>query len=242
MGDDLAGISQQGVEHASLAEAPALHNLLDFFEHRGPPVALIQRGRAVSEEFMQDLDAAGHRAFKSLFRTTSTASGREKVFTAVDGLSSNERSREDQTALLNILSSFLARPDGEFGEWEPSIVAPAYVPAINTRKTENQSGQNWLQPHCACAIDADLTTIFMSTDLGFRDLFVVAQMALAQAFILQASDLGVELNEGEALVALSEALGCDPNEHVSDSVFSATKIGCAGQTKPGIMTAAHVDT
>ena len=201
-----------------------LPNLLDYVEERYPVIPLDKRGRTITEEFQQDMQFASQRAVDWLVRLSSTARGKEMIFSALDGLTGAEREPQVQVAMLDLISGLT---NGESGL--------SFGAATSTGGDDEPS----IGPDCACAVTVDGSVAYLSTDLGFRDLFVMSQAALLQTIVLRAGALGLDINATEAFENLCEALDCDLSAASEARHFQSTMIVISGQDVPAILTMSH---
>lgn len=220
--------------------AEQVYDLLSFVTERGPKVDLSTRGRAVSAEFMQDLDLAGKRAIKSMARLVATASsGRSGLFDALLGCPAHERCARDEAALLDLIAPFIP---GESQGWGCVAGLPVFRAAVCGTESTTQDGIAALPRETACAVGNDLETVFVSADLGFRDLFVMTQIGAVHLLVLRALDAGLPMDRMAALHDVCALLNCDAPLLGDDHAFVAISVRHDGRTIPALHTARCPDT
>jgi hypothetical protein len=216
----------KGLPHAVLpADLPrGLPNLLDYIEQRGPVISLMKRGRGATEEFRQDLQFGEKRAHTWLQRITNSARAREAVFTAIDGLTGTNRPPEEQIAMIGLVESMTVG-DRMLRFCPASSKGTGDVAVMDRR--------------CACAVSEKGDLAFLSTDLGFCELAVMAQGALLQALVLRGKAIGLDISGSEAIHTLCSLPDCDFDHPTVAAEFTKTTISADGFTIPGFMTVRH---
>jgi hypothetical protein len=177
---------------------------------REPSIEIAPRRHVVTADFCQDLDMAVTRARAALARVSDEPSLRQKLFFALDGKSVNEREPEDHIAMLDSLLSLVTeQANGTRANRTDTFGTPIqYWPAIALQGRGMIDYPDQIPRECVCAISHDLTGVAFSADLGFREVFVVAQIGLLTVFSLDVQNKGVEFNQDGAVTRLCDAFGC----------------------------------
>ncbi|MDJ0630838.1 MAG: hypothetical protein QNJ44_21455 [Rhodobacter sp.] len=207
-----------------------------------PKISIAKPKPDYVEGFVLDLDLAGRRAVECVKRLVVSARGREKLFTAFDGASSNDRSRDDLLAMLHLLSPLLEEDDIGFADLGDTCEIPLFCPAFSGLPSEPGQDCSYLQKDCACAVDLDGGRIFVSTDLGFRDVMMVSQLAMAQMLILRLERAGPDIDVAAALPRVCDVLGCEPAEHLDGGAFAETSVMHRGSRIPASRVAGTAGT
>lgn len=177
---------------------------------REASITIAPRRPVVTAEFRQDLDMAVTRAQAALARISDEPSLRQKLFFALDGKSVNEREPEDHIAMLDSLLSLVGeKGNGARANPSDSFGAPIqYWPAMALQGRGMVDYPDQIPRDCVCAISHDLAGVAFSADLGFREVFVVAQIGLLTVFSLDVQNKGVEFHQDGAVTRLCDAFGC----------------------------------
>lgn len=205
--------------------SPALPNLLDYVENRRPSNSIEEHGRGLSPDFLQDLGFATARGVDWVRRLTATARSKEALFTALDGQTAAERTPMSRLEMLRLVSNMV---DG------PSQLV--FEPAVSGGGIPSHFA---IEAECACAVSVDGAKAFVSTDLGFRSLFLVSQAALLQALILRGRAAGMSIPPREAFGAICKLSDCelDPTSRPAD--FESSRVNTGGGWTTAVLTFGH---
>lgn len=168
----------------------------------------------ISQDFLLDLDVAGRHVIGAIADLVHSERGLTALMFALDATPTGKRPHDLTRALTNILNSFV----------DPKT-ALRFLPAVNTIASETTGGVHSLPQECACAIDTELTTIYSSANLGFRDLFHATQTAAIKSLILWVEPLGILKDPVVTLSAISNLLNSDMAAPKSDVALEEIRMG-----------------
>jgi len=169
-----------------------------------------QPGRAISQDFEIDLRLAAKRALGSFAELLDTARDTDLLFSSLDGLDAGDRYPHEQVILLKLVND-LVDPD----------TCVCFHAAVGTDASVQQTQTPTMDQMCACMIDPTLSNIYISTDLGFRDIFLVSQIGLATGLVLRAAKAGLQIDPGTAVAKIAALLG---NQNTDTAEFDPTKM------------------
>lgn len=185
----------------------------------------------VSQDFLLDLELAGRQVIAAISDLVHSDRGIADLMFALDGIPATDRSQGATRALTDILVEFV----------NPKT-ALRFLPAVNAAGPEMVGGAHSLPLECAGAIDTELTAVYCSASLGFRDLFQATQTATIKSLILRVEPLGVLEDPAETFVSLSNLLGTNSADARRDAAMDVIRMGSPIGVVDAFATSFHLDT
>lgn len=205
------------------------YDLLSFFKASELSIPIIHRNRDISAEFRQDLSSAGYTAVAEFLKKARGSSGRENLFAAIDGRNATDRSPQEVGRLLvfaDDLSVAMKNPETLF------VATTAYRRGIKSKTVQ-------IDESCACVVSKMGDYILVSSDLGFRDLLVVAQLGLSGMVATLVNRSGISLNPRKIFENMNGFQECRQCELFPSIAMSKTKILKGDKCLNGFIASVH---
>ena len=203
-----------------------------------PPTRVKPQRPDYPADFVTDLRLAGGRALDGLRQKAATVSGREALFTAIDGSTGDLRSRADLARMLTVLHPF------ENGEDAPMAETGAldFLPALSGKPQGPGDRRTYLPPGCACAMDVDGARAFVAADTGLRDVIELTQLAVAQSLVQRMDAAGLPVDVPGAVARVADVLGCPSVGWLAQGEPERVTLRHAGSSRDALGIADKPDT